>query len=252
MKLITFPLCVLLFASSALYGQSKKELKATVEQLNTEIEQLKKPKEADISTDNKKVSYALGVVVGSNIESQELDSLDLETLLVAIEDVFSDRELKLSQEDAELAVQEYMQKQMEAKKTKKIDEAAAFLTENKAKEGVQVTESGLQYRVLKEGSGESPAPTDKVTVHYKGMLTDGTVFDSSIERGEPVTFGVNQVIPGWTEALQLMQEGDKWELYIPYPLAYGERGAGGQIPPFSTLVFEVELLDVQKSDAPKK
>lgn len=246
MKLITFPLCVILFASTALFGQSKKELKATVEQLNAEIEQLKMPKEADISTENKKVSYALGVVVGSNIESQELDSLDLETLLLAIGDVFNDQDLKLSQEEAETTVQAYMQQAMEAKKAKVIEESANFLTENKTKEGVQVTESGLQYKVLKEGSGKSPAATDKVTVHYTGKLTDGTVFDSSVQRGEPVTFGVNQVIPGWTEALQLMQEGDKWEIYVPYPLAYGERGAGAQIPPFSTLIFEVELLEVKK------
>lgn len=245
MKLITFPLCVILFASTALFGQSKKQLKATVEQLNAEIEQLKMPKEADISTENKKVSYALGVVVGSNIESQELDSLDLETLLLAIGDVFNDQDLKLSQEEAEMTVQEYMQQAMEAKKAKVIEESANFLTENKTKEGVQVTESGLQYKVLKEGSGKTPAATDTVTVHYIGKLTDGTVFDSSVQRGEPVTFGVNQVIPGWTEALQLMQEGDKWEIYVPYPLAYGERGAGAQIPPFSTLIFEVELLEVK-------
>jgi FKBP-type peptidyl-prolyl cis-trans isomerase len=120
----------------------------------------------------------------------------------------------------------------------------AFLAENAAKAGVKTLPSGLQYKVIQSGSGASPKATDKVTVHYRGTLIDGTEFDSSYSRNKPATFGVNQVIPGWTEALQLMQEGDKWELYIPPKLAYGERGAGSRIPPNSTLIFEVELLSV--------
>jgi FKBP-type peptidyl-prolyl cis-trans isomerase FklB len=119
-----------------------------------------------------------------------------------------------------------------------------FLAENAKKEGVKTTASGLQYKVNNSGSGKSPALTSEVTVHYTGKLIDGTVFDSSVERGEPATFPVNGVIAGWTEALQLMKEGDKWTLYIPFQLAYGERGAGGQIPPFAALIFDVELIKV--------
>ena len=119
-----------------------------------------------------------------------------------------------------------------------------MLMENKTKEGVKTTPSGLQYKIVSEGTGKSPTTADRVTVHYTGKLTDGTIFDSSVQRGQPATFRVNQVIPGWTEALQMMQEGDKWTLYIPYTLAYGERGSPPAIPPFSTLIFEVELMKV--------
>ena len=121
-----------------------------------------------------------------------------------------------------------------------------FLADNKAKEGVKTTASGLQYKVIKEGKGEIPTETSRVKVHYKGTLIDGTEFDSSYKRKEPATFGVNQVIKGWTEALKLMPVGSKWELYIPQELAYGDRQTGGQIKPFSTLIFEVELLDIEK------
>jgi FKBP-type peptidyl-prolyl cis-trans isomerase FklB len=133
---------------------------------------------------------------------------------------------------------------MEKRAEKAKVESARFLDENKKKAGVKTTSSGLQYEVITAGKGKSPKAEDQVTVHYVGKLTDGTVFDSSVDRGEPAIFGVNQVIPGWTEALQLMKEGDKWLLTIPESLAYGERGAGGHIPPFATLVFELELIKV--------
>jgi FKBP-type peptidyl-prolyl cis-trans isomerase FklB len=125
------------------------------------------------------------------------------------------------------------------------EEGEKFLADNKVKQGVTTTASGLQYRVLKLGNGKTPTATSKVTVHYTGKLINGKVFDSSVQRGQPTTFGVSQVIPGWTEALQLMREGDKWLLYIPYNLAYGAGGAGGDIPPFATLIFEVELITVK-------
>jgi len=137
-----------------------------------------------------------------------------------------------------------MQQAVEKKNSKLKASSQVFLNENKTKEGVKTTASGLQYKVVKSGTGKVPKATDNVTVHYTGKLTDGTVFDSSVERGQPVTFGVSEVIPGWTEALQLMHEGDKWMLYIPQELGYGERGAGAQIPPYATLVFEVELIKV--------
>jgi FKBP-type peptidyl-prolyl cis-trans isomerase len=245
MKLRTLSLCVTLLAAAPLFAQSKKELKAEVQRLNTEITELKNPKRVNLSNEDTKASYALGVVIATNVKEQELDSLDVEALTLAIQDVLKDQELKIQSEEAQGIVQTYMQNAMESRKTKAIEEASAYLEKNKTKEGVQETASGLQYKVIKEGTGKSPGPKDKVTVHYTGMLTDGTVFDSSVERGQPVTFGVGQVIPGWTEALQLMKEGGKWTLYIPYDLAYGERGAGRDIPPFSTLVFDVELLKVE-------
>jgi FKBP-type peptidyl-prolyl cis-trans isomerase FklB len=141
-----------------------------------------------------------------------------------------------------------METRQKAAGEKNLKEGEAFLTANAKKEGVKTTASGLQYRVSKSGAGKSPKATDSVKVHYHGTLIDGTVFDSSIERGMPITFAVNGVIAGWTEALQLMKEGDKWTLYIPSKLAYGERGPGGKIGPNSTLIFEVELLSVEASN----
>lgn len=246
MKLFSLSLCVILFTSFAVFGQSKKELRADVARLNAEIEALKTPKVLDLNDEDKKGSYALGVVVASNMKAQGLDSVDIEAISAAFEDVFRGRETKISEDEAEGIVQAYVQQAMEKKNEQLKEEGSLFLEQNKAKEGIVETESGLQYKILKEGTGKSPGANDEVTVHYTGKLTDGTVFDSSVDRGEPVTFGVSQVISGWTEALQLMQEGDKWELYIPYDLAYGERGAGGQIPPFATLIFEVELLKVNE------
>jgi FKBP-type peptidyl-prolyl cis-trans isomerase len=237
-------LCACLLTVSSLFAQSKKELQAQVNSLKTEIEQLKKPKEITLETEPKKVSYSIGVIIASNIKSQGLDSLDIDAVTAGIKDVSLNSTLKIDAKECEMILQQYMQQTMEKKSAKAKEASAKFLEENKKREGVKVTASGLQYKVIAEGKGKSPASSDNVTVHYTGKLIDGTVFDSSVERGEPATFGVSQVIPGWTEALQLMHEGDKWMLFIPFDLAYGERGAPPQILPFSTLVFEVELIKV--------
>lgn len=228
------------------FSQSKKELIAEVNSLKAEIAKLKTPKVADTSDIHKKASYGLGVIIASNLKMQGGDSLDIETINIALRDSYLGKTLMMDRDKSAMVVQEYMQKAMEQKALKAEAESKAFLEENKAKEGVKVTASGLQYKVLTTGNGKAPAATDRVTVNYVGKLIDGTQFDSSYDRNEPATFTVNQVIPGWTEALQLMREGDKWMLFIPGNLAYGEQGAGGQIPPNATLIFEVELLKVNE------
>ena len=197
-------------------------------------------------TEMEKVSYSLGVNMASSVKSQGLDTIDANAVAKAFEDVFQENVLDISEEESMKILQEYFGK-LQAEKSAKANEAgAAYLAENKIKEGVITTESGLQYEVLVSGNGAKPTTNDQVTVHYHGMLTDGTVFDSSIERGSPATFGVTQVIKGWTEALQLMSVGDKWKLTIPANLAYGDQGAGGMIGPGATLIFEVELLGINK------
>ena len=237
-------LSLILMTGSVVFAQSKKELQAEVNQLKTTIEEMKKPKEIMIDSEHKKVSYGLGVLMASNLKTQGGDSLDLESLTSGIKDALLARPLKVSEQEAMAIVQPYMMKAMEKKTAKMKEEGVKFCNENKSKEGVTVTSSGLQYKVLTKGTGKMPTAANNVTVHYTGRLINGTVFDSSVERGQPANFGVNQVIAGWTEALQLMHEGDKWLLVIPSELAYGERGAGGQIPPHSTLIFEVELIKV--------
>ena len=235
---------IILFASMPLYSQSKKELAAEIAALKAEIAELKKPKTADTSDIHKKASYGLGVIIATNLKMQGGDSVDVETINIALRDTYLDKPLLMDKEKSSAVVQEYMQKVMERKAAKLQEESKVFLEKNKTQEGVKVTASGLQYKVLTAGNGKTPAATDQVTVNYVGKLVDGTVFDSSVARQEPASFVVNQVIPGWTEALQLMHEGDKWLLFIPSVLAYGEQGAGGQIPPNATLIFEVELLKV--------
>jgi FKBP-type peptidyl-prolyl cis-trans isomerase len=189
--------------------------------------------------DKAKISYAIGMILGRQIKDNGFE-IDPQVFLGAVEDVMAGREPALTmQEGREVMTQAQLKKAEVAKAA-----GEKFLEENAKKDGVKVTASGLQYKVLREGSGASPAETDEVTVHYQGTLTDGTKFDSSYDRGEPATFALNQVIPGWTEGLQLMKPGAKYELYIPASLGYGEGGMPPRIPPNSVLVFQVELLSV--------
>jgi FKBP-type peptidyl-prolyl cis-trans isomerase FklB len=198
----------------------------------------------NLSTEMEKVSYSLGVNVAKSVKDQGLESIDSEAIAKAFKDVFEGNTLEISEEEANIVLQDYFGKLANKKQQVNIEAGKKFLDENAKREGVVTTSTGLQYEVLKEGSGDSPKETDQVTVHYHGTLIDGTVFDSSVDRGQPATFPVNGVIPGWVEALQLMNTGAKYKLFIPSDLAYGERGAGGAIGPHSTLIFEVELISI--------
>lgn len=198
-----------------------------------------------------KLSYALGIGIGSQLAGMGAKGLNIDDFAQAVKDVISGTPLKVNNAEAQSLVQAFFQEQEEkqraaAAEAGKVAKAAgeSFLAENEKKEGIVVLPSGLQYQVLKEGNGKKPSATDQVKCHYEGTLIDGTIFDSSYQRNEPATFGLNQVIAGWTEGVQLMSEGAKYRFFIPYNLAYGERGAGAQIPPFAALVFDVELLKV--------
>ena len=190
------------------------------------------------------LSYSLGVLVAQNLKSQGFDQVDPTSLATGIADVLSGDSLQIELEQANEKVQAYMADKQAAQYIEVKTAGEQFLAKNKLRGDVAVTDSGLQYEVLRPGSGNKPGPGDKVTVHYHGTLTDGTVFDSSVDRGTPATFGVTQVIQGWVEGLQLMSMGAKYKFYIPYNLAYGNQGAGPKIPPYSALVFEVELIKI--------
>jgi FKBP-type peptidyl-prolyl cis-trans isomerase FklB len=190
------------------------------------------------------VSYSLGVNIGENIKSQ-FPNIDLKNFESGIQDVLSDKkEPKIEGQDAQKVIQEYFTKQQEKASEGKIEEGKAFLAENGTRKEVITLESGLQYEILNSADGPKPTLNDQVTTHYHGTLLDGTIFDSSVDRGQPATFPVSGVIKGWTEALQLMSVGSKWRLFVPYDLAYGEKGASAQIGPYSTLIFDVELLKI--------
>ena len=198
-----------------------------------------------------KVSYALGLGIGQQLAQMGASDLNIDDFADAIKDVINGNELKVPHKDAQTIVQEDFRQQEERINAIRAEQGKAakaegekFLAENGKKEGVVTLKSGLQYEVLREGNGKKPKATDQVKCHYEGTLINGQVFDSSYKRNEPAVFPLNQVIPGWTEGLQLMQEGAKYRFYIPYILAYGESGAGGSIPPFATLIFDVELLEV--------
>lgn len=192
-------------------------------------------------------SYSVGLVLAKNLQSQGLESLDQESFMDAFNDVFKGLEPKVSLQDANNNFRNLVEKKQAEAGAKVKDEGIAFLAENAKKEGVMTTASGLQYKVLEQGdaSAAKPKATDKVNVHYHGTLIDGTVFDSSVDRGQPISFALNQVIPGWTEGVQLMNVGSKYRFYIPYDLAYGSRGAGGAIKPYAALIFDVSLLAIE-------
>jgi len=198
-----------------------------------------------------KVSYALGIGIGQQLANMGGSELNIDDFAQAVKDVIGGKELKVKHAEAQQIVQEYFAAQ-EQKISKQRQEAGKvhkeqgekYLAENAKKDGVITLPSGLQYQVLKEGNGKKPSAKDSVKCHYEGFLIDGTVFDSSVQRGEPAVFGLQQVIAGWTEGLQLMQEGAKYRFFIPYRLAYGEGGAGSSIPPYAALVFDVELIQV--------
>lgn len=204
-----------------------------------------------LNSKNDSVSYALGVLIGENNKQQMknapgVDSLDKDIMIAAFEKSFKGDSVNMKPEVANGIIQKFFTSVSSAEGAKNLKAGEDFLAANKSKSGVVTLPSGLQYEIIKEGNGPKPTATDQVKCHYHGTTIEGKVFDSSVDRGEPATFPVGQVIPGWTEALQLMPVGSKWKLYIPAALAYGERGAGPDIKPNSALIFEVELLEIVK------
>ena len=201
-----------------------------------------------IETDQEKLSYSMGIFFGQTVIRQEME-IDVPAFMQAVEDVLNKNEKKLSDEEMQKIINTYQKKEQEdriAKSDKDNADGKKFLAENKKKEGVTVLPSGLQYKIIKNSEGEKPLADSRVVVHYRGTLINGTEFDSSYARGEPIELGLNQVIKGWQEALQLMSVGSKWQIVIPSELAYGERGAGRLIGPNSTLIFDIELISIKK------
>lgn len=219
-------LLMLIFAGST-YAQKKKD-----------IEKVK------LETGIDSVSYSFGLMVAKNMTLQGIDKINYNAFEMGFYHMMSDKKVKIAPEDAHLIIQSYINEIREKEARANLLEGEAFLAENKQKEGIVELPSGLQYKVIVSGDGKSPKANDVVKVHYQGTLLDGTIFDSSVERGQPAVFNVNGVIKGWTEALKLMRTGSKWMLYIPPQLAYGEKGAGDDIGPNATLIFEVELLEI--------
>lgn len=233
---LSFIAALLLCAAPVAFGEDAKPAAET--------------KPGTTMTDEQKVSYAIGTNIGRSLKEAEV-TVDGESFLRGVMDILKDGDLAMSEDECMSVFQKYMTdlrgkraEKMKVEGAKQAAEGKAFLAENGKKDGITTTASGLQYQVITAGTGAQPKPTDTVTVHYRGTLIDGKEFDSSYARNEPTSFPVNQVIPGWTEALQLMHVGDKWKLFIPSNIAYGERGAGADIPANATLIFEVELLGI--------
>lgn len=215
------------------------------------VDGMAEEKKVDLTSTRDKISYSIGTRIGKDFSRQQLD-LDPDILSRGIKDAMEGKGMLMTEAEVQAVLQKFQQEQMAAKEVqmkaigeKNAKEGAAFLAENAKKDGVATLASGLQYKILTKGTGKTPTQTDTVTVNYRGTLIDGQEFDSSYKRGQPATFPVNGVIRGWTEALQLMKEGAKWQLFIPAELAYGERGAGQTIGPNATLVFDVELISIK-------
>jgi FKBP-type peptidyl-prolyl cis-trans isomerase FklB len=211
------------------------------------VSQLNAQEKPALKNQKEKVSYIIGMDIGGNLKRQLID-VDPNILAKGVQDALSGAKPLLSNEEIQETMVAFQKEMMEKQKQR----GEVFLSENKKKEGVKTLPSGLQYKVIKAGTGKKPKLNNTVTINYRGTLVDGTEFDSSYRHGQPATFPVSGVIPGWTEALQLMEEGAKWQLFIPPNLAYGERGAGGLIGPNATLIFEVELISVQENKQEKK
>ena len=206
-------------------------------------------KNVKLASDSDTLSYALGADIGSSIKNLNIEELNYDAFLNGLKDRLEEKDLKMDEEKIRPFIQNYITKVREEKAQKNLEEGRAFLEKNKEKEGVITTESGLQYEIIKEGTGKSPNATDVVRCHYEGTLIDGTVFDSSIERGDTAEFALNRVIPGWTEGLQLMKEGAKYRFYIPTELGYGQRvRPGGKIEANMALIFDIELFEVKSPE----
>lgn len=197
-------------------------------------------------TEEEKISYALGLSIGGSLKQSGVESLNAELFSEALQSVLSGTDAKMQGDEANALLQDFFGAKQKAAEEAMTKVGKEFLAKNKLNEGIVELESGLQYKVLTQGTGEKPTAADQVKCHYHGTLINGTIFDSSVERNEPAVFPVGGVIPGWVEALQLMEVGSKWQLFIPSDLAYGAQGAGGQIGPHETLIFEVELLEIVK------
>jgi FKBP-type peptidyl-prolyl cis-trans isomerase FklB len=226
-------MCVAGSANAQLFKKKKKKKTEETEKM-----------EINMNDTMTKVSYSLGMNIVANLKQQGLDTLDQEAFTEGLKAALAGDSTLITDEESNKVLQAYFTELQEKKTKMAAKEGELFLAGNAKKEGIQVTASGLQYEVITAGDGAKPLATDQVTVHYKGTLIDGKVFDSSYDRGQPATFGLNQVIAGWTEGVQLMSVGAKYKFYIPYALGYGERGAGADIPPYAALVFEVELMKI--------
>lgn len=237
MKLSYFVLSLLLTAVLVAPVQAQKKKKKKGKKAKTEMA-------LDLNEEHQKAGYSLGVSIATNLKAQGMDSINLDAFLKGMKDQLHGDSTLITAADAQTNVNDYVKSMQEKVKTRAQEAEKVFLDENGKRDGVITTPSGLQYEILTKGEGASPSASAQVTTHYHGTLLDGTVFDSSVQRGQPASFAVNRVIAGWTEALQLMSVGSKYKLYIPYALAYGDRGAGESIPAFSTLIFEVELLSI--------